>query len=87
MPAYIYEYTGGKAIIVASIFIPLELAFVCLRWYSRSLKRAESGIDDVLVWASLVVCIILNVYCIGISPGVPSFKMSSSVLTEYVQHW
>lgn len=64
---YIYEYRGASTVIIASVFIALQISFACLRAYSGSLQRAGLGADDVLLWASLVVCVALDVYCIGMA--------------------
>jgi hypothetical protein len=64
-PGYFSEYTGTTTIVVASVFIPLQVAFVCLRAYSRSLGKSDVGADDVLIWASLVTCVALDAFGIG----------------------
>ncbi|TVY17302.1 hypothetical protein LARI1_G007366 [Lachnellula arida] len=63
---YIYEYRGASVVIIASVFIALQISFACLRAYSGSLQRAGLGADDVLLWASLVVIVALDVYCIAL---------------------
>jgi len=64
-PEYFYENTGATAIAVAAVFIPLQIAFVCLRAYSRSVAKRDVGADDVLIWASLVTCVALDAFAIG----------------------
>lgn len=64
-PEYLYEYVGTKLIVIASIFIPLEVLFVALRTYSRSLVKSRMGVDDVLIWFSLLVCLVLCIESIG----------------------
>ena len=63
--AYIHEYTGSKLIAVAAAFIPLEIAFVGLRYYSRSTHKTAVGLDDILVAPALIFCLTLDVLGIG----------------------
>lgn len=64
-PEYLYNYAGTKLIVIASIFIPLEVLFVALRTYSRALNHTEMGLDDILIWPSLLVCLALCIESIG----------------------
>ena len=63
--AYLHEYTGSKLIAVATAFIPLEIALVGLRYYSRSMHKSALGLDDILVAPALFFCLTLDVLGIG----------------------
>lgn len=64
-PSYLYEYTGAKLIAVAIAFIPLEIFFVGLRYYSRYMHKTAKGLDDYLVAPALMFCLALDILGIG----------------------
>lgn len=61
---FLYAYNGTKTIVVSSVFIALEVIFVALRTYSRSLTELW-GVDDILIWVSLPICLAVDAVCIG----------------------
>ena len=63
--AYLHENTGSKLVAVATAIIPLEIAFVGLRYYSRFMHKTAIGLDDILVAPALLFCLALNVSGIG----------------------
>ena len=52
-PEFITAYRGNELIAAAVAFIPVIVIAVGLRFYCRSLSRAEWGADDYLVLVSL----------------------------------
>ncbi|PQE11802.1 integral membrane protein [Rutstroemia sp. NJR-2017a WRK4] len=51
---YLQEYSGQPGMVVAVIFIPINLIFVALRFIARSIKSAPWGLDDVLIIPSAI---------------------------------
>ena len=64
-PAYLHENTGSKLVAVATAFIPLEITFVGLRYYSRFMHKTAIGLDDILVAPALLSCLTLDALGIG----------------------
>ena len=62
---YLYEYRGANLLCVAIVFIPIEILFVSLRYYSRYLIKTPTGIDDILALPSLIACLNVNVLAIS----------------------
>ncbi|KAM0794239.1 hypothetical protein BDR22DRAFT_776243, partial [Usnea florida] len=65
--AYLQEYTGSKLIAVATAFIPLEIAFTGLRYYSRSMHKTALGLDDILVAPALFFCLTIDTNVHGLA--------------------
>lgn len=59
-PGYLQEYTGDQLLVIAIVFIPLNVMFVAMRFLARSLQKAPLGLDDILVIPSLILCLSLS---------------------------
>lgn len=66
-PTELLAYHGTTLLYVAIVFIPVEIAFVALRTYSRRLHDTKVGLDDILIWFALLVCLSLDALAIGTS--------------------
>lgn len=72
---YLYEYHGLKLVVLAAFFIPLEIIFVLLRTWSRTLSDAKMGLDDILIWPSLVLCLAINIIGFGMKWKAPAMQL------------
>ncbi|TEY39884.1 hypothetical protein BOTCAL_0448g00100 [Botryotinia calthae] len=63
---FLREYSGDQLMAVAITFIPINVLFVSMRFFARSLKKAPLGLDDILVIPSLILCLTLSVLAICI---------------------
>ena len=63
--SYFYEYTGSKLIAVAITFIALDIIFVGLRYYARSMHKTAIGLDDIFVAPALILCLTVDVLSIS----------------------
>ena len=61
---YIDEYNGQPLWDASIALIPIQIFFVSLRFYSRYLHKTRLGVDDYLVFVSLVLNISINVICL-----------------------
>ncbi|CAG8955350.1 hypothetical protein HYFRA_00011334 [Hymenoscyphus fraxineus] len=59
------DHPGTKLIYVAIAFFPVEILFVALRAYSRSLHDKKVALDDILIWFALLMCLSLNALAIA----------------------
>ncbi|KAI0164068.1 hypothetical protein GGR57DRAFT_274022 [Xylariaceae sp. FL1272] len=59
------EYVGWRLIVFVSVFTPLQIALVALRFYARSLTKARYDIGDILV----VIALLAGLVQTGISIG------------------
>lgn len=66
-PSYFYEYEGAKLIAVATAFIPLEILFVALRYYSRNMHKTAKGLDDILIAPALICCLAVDIIAISMT--------------------
>lgn len=69
---YSSEYVGWKVDIFTGVFLPLQVAAVGLRFYTRRLTRSSWGIDGGITLVALILQIILA----GLSLGSCSFLES-----------
>lgn len=71
------EYDGRRLLIFTAIYVPAQAVFVALRYLARYLVKGPWGLDDLLIFASLVLQTALGVisvctkdtrrtYCINI---------------------
>lgn len=68
---YINENIGTRLVVVASVFIGLEICVVALRFFARYKYRTQWGLDDYLMAPALLFC--LGTCVIGISESHPQF--------------
>ncbi|CAG8974076.1 hypothetical protein HYALB_00011875 [Hymenoscyphus albidus] len=59
------EHPGTKLVYVGIVFFPVEILFVALRAYSRSLHDKKVALDDILIWFALLMCLSLNALAIA----------------------
>ncbi|KAI9644955.1 hypothetical protein NHQ30_006990 [Ciborinia camelliae] len=65
-PDILREYSGRQLMVVAIIFIPINIIFVFMRFFSRRLKKSPLGLDDLLVIPTLILCLTLSILAICI---------------------
>ena len=58
-------YIGHELVVVAVLFIVLDIICVTLRISARHLSKARPGLDDFLVVPSLVFCVAVCAICIS----------------------
>jgi hypothetical protein len=77
------EYPGNKLVAISIIFVIIDIIFVVLRCYARSLTKAVYGWDDYLIFASFISNTVLSVVLIRMYHYFITFKMESrGELTE-----
>lgn len=74
-PGYLHEYTGTKIVILAIAFMPIQIAFVSLRWYSRRLCKTYLSVDDVLSFPALFFCLAVDILAIGLCFSSPQASL------------
>jgi hypothetical protein len=60
-PEYLREYSGHQLTVAAIVFIPLNIIFVAIRFFSRHLTKAPLGLDDILIIPGLILCVTLSI--------------------------
>jgi hypothetical protein len=58
---------GIKVAIFVSIFLPIQVIFVSLRYYSRRANKISWGFDDLLVLVSLLLQISIAAIALGMT--------------------
>lgn len=66
-PAADTEYSGDTLLVVTVIFIPIIMLCVALRYLSRYLVCGGWGLDDVLIFTSLILQLGMAVIAISAS--------------------
>jgi hypothetical protein len=64
-PAGLSEYVGWRLIVFVSVFTPLQISVVALRFYARSLTKFHYDIGDILVVVALVSGLVQTAFGIG----------------------
>ncbi|PQE28883.1 integral membrane protein [Rutstroemia sp. NJR-2017a BBW] len=65
-PEYLREYSGHQLTVAAIAFIPLNIIFVAIRFFSRHLTKAPLGLDDILIIPGLILCVTLSILALCI---------------------
>lgn len=64
-PGYLDEYNGRQPILVAMIFIVLEVVCVVLRFWARIIGKIAWGADDALIIIGAIQCLAVIGCCLG----------------------
>ena len=59
------EFNAGEVIVVATIFIVLEIVCVALRFWARRIGKVAWGWDDSLIVPGLIFCLVIPILSLG----------------------
>ena len=76
-PSYLEEYNGNSPVVVAIVFIVLEVVCVALRFLARRISKTAWGADDSLIIPGAISCLSV----IGCSLGEECFDIDFEMLT------